>query len=161
MSSFKTYILYTSEDNLPYVHTDHNTALSKKHQCSKQSVKFLWAIVDSASFWGKPNSSWLLNGILESDISTAVAVRTWMVSAFHYCDVKMGTIASQITSLTIIYSIVYSGTDQRKHQSSASLAFVRRIHRWSVNSPRIWPVPRKILPFDDAIMYECHKRSPV
>ena len=40
----------------------------------------------------------------------------------------MGVIASQITSLTIVYSIVYSGTDQRKHQSSASLAFVRGIH---------------------------------
>ena len=42
----------------------------------------------------------------------------------------MDTIASQITSLTIVYSTFYSGADQRKHQSSASLAFVRRIHRW-------------------------------
>ena len=48
---------------------------------------------------------------------------------FHYNDVIMNTIASQITSLTIIYSAVYSGADQRKHQSSASLAFVRRIPR--------------------------------
>ena len=46
----------------------------------------------------------------------------------HYNDVIMGAIASQITSLTIVYSIVYSDTDQRKHQSSASLAFVRGIH---------------------------------
>ena len=36
----------------------------------------------------------------------------------------MGTVACQITSLTIVYSTVYSGADQRKHQSSASLAFV-------------------------------------
>ena len=35
----------------------------------------------------------------------------------------MGAIASQITSLTIVYSTVYSDADQRKHQSSASLAF--------------------------------------
>ena len=41
----------------------------------------------------------------------------------------MTTVAFQITSRTIVYSIVYSGADQRKHQSSASLAFVRRIHR--------------------------------
>ena len=41
----------------------------------------------------------------------------------------MGTIASQITSLTIVYSTVYSDADQRKHKSSASLAFVRGIHR--------------------------------
>ena len=46
-----------------------------------------------------------------------------------YGDVITGTIASQITSLTIVYSAVYSGADQRKHQSSASLAFVRGIHR--------------------------------
>ena len=70
----------------------------------------------------------------------------------HYNDVIMGTIASQITSLTIVYSTVYSGADQRKHQSSASLAFVRGIHRWPVNSPHKWPVTRKMFPFDDVIM---------
>ena len=42
----------------------------------------------------------------------------------------MGVIASQITSITIIHPTVYSGTDQRKHQSSSSLAFIRGIHRW-------------------------------
>ena len=47
----------------------------------------------------------------------------------HYGDVIMDTVASQITSLTIVYSTVYSGADQRKHQSSASLAFVWGIHR--------------------------------
>ena len=48
---------------------------------------------------------------------------------FHYTDVIMTTIASQITSLTVVYLAVYSGADQRKHQSSASLAFVQGIHR--------------------------------
>ena len=47
---------------------------------------------------------------------------------FHYNDVIMSAMASQITSLTIVYSIVYSGADQRKHQSSTSLAFVSGIH---------------------------------
>ena len=44
----------------------------------------------------------------------------------------MTTMASQITSLTVVYSTVYSDADQRKHQSSASLAFVWGIHqdRW-------------------------------
>ena len=60
----------------------------------------------------------------------------------------MSTIASQITSLTIVYSTVYSGTDQRKHQSSASLSFVRGNHR----GPHKWPVTRKMFPFDDVIM---------
>ena len=70
----------------------------------------------------------------------------------HYGDVIMSVIASQITSLAIVFSTVYSGADQRKHQSSASLAFVRGIHRGPVNFPHKWPVPRKIISFDDAIM---------
>ena len=69
----------------------------------------------------------------------------------HYSDVIMGAMAFQITSLTIFFSTVYSGADQRKHQSSASLAFVRGIHRWPVNSPRKRPVTRKMVPFDDGI----------
>ena len=52
----------------------------------------------------------------------------------------MGTMTSQITSLTIVYSTVYSDADQRKHQSSSSLAFVRGILRGRVNSPHKWPV---------------------
>ena len=71
----------------------------------------------------------------------------------HYSDVIMGAISSQIT-LTIVYPIVYSGADPRKHQSSASLAFVRGIHRRPVNSPHKWPVTRKKFPFDDVIMNE-------
>ena len=77
----------------------------------------------------------------------------------HYNDVIMSTIASQITSLTIVYSTVYSGTDQRKHQSSASLAFVRGIHRGPVNSPHKGPVTRKMFPFDDVIMRVHHDNS--
>ena len=69
----------------------------------------------------------------------------------------MGTIASQITSLTIVYSTVYSDADQRKHQSSASLAFVRGIHRGPVNSPHKWPVTRKMFPFHDVIMHDTQK----
>ena len=72
----------------------------------------------------------------------------------HYYDVVMGAIASQITSLTIVYSTVYSGADQRKHQSSMSLAFVRGIHQGPVNSLQKWPVMQKMFPFDDVIMDE-------
>ena len=53
----------------------------------------------------------------------------------HYGDVIMGTMASQITSLIIVYSTAYSGADQRNHQTSVSLAFLRGIHRGPVNSP--------------------------
>ena len=75
-----------------------------------------------------------------------------MTTLCHYTDVIMGTIASQITSLAIVYSIVYSDADQRIYQCSASLAFVRGIHRRPVNSPHKWPVTRKMFPFDDVIM---------
>ena len=72
--------------------------------------------------------------------------------ALHYNDVTMTATASLITRLKIDYSTVYSSADQRKHQSSASLAFVRGIHRGPVNSPHKWPVTRKMFPFDDVIM---------
>ena len=70
----------------------------------------------------------------------------------HYSEVIMDTMASQITSLMIVYSTIYSGADQRKHQSSMSLAFVRGIHRWRVNSPHKGPVTWKMFPFGDVIM---------
>ena len=64
----------------------------------------------------------------------------------------MGVVASQITSLTIVYSTVDSDADQRQNQCSASLAFVRGIHRRPVISPPKWPVTRIMFPFDDVIM---------
>ena len=68
----------------------------------------------------------------------------------------MGAMASQITSLTIVYSTGYTGADQKKYQSSGSLAFVRGIHRWPVNSPHKGPVTQKMFPFDDIIMTEIY-----
>ena len=73
----------------------------------------------------------------------------------HYNNVIMSAMASQITDVSIVCSAVGSGTDQRKHQSSASLAFVRGIHRWPGNSPHIRPVTRKMFPFDDVIIRNC------
>ena len=91
---------------------------------------------------------------LYSDRITYVT-RTWRLghNLFHYNDVIMSAMASQITSVMIAYSTVCSGADQRKHQSPASLAFVRGIHRWPVNSPHKGPVTRKMFPFDDVIMF--------
>ena len=66
----------------------------------------------------------------------------------HYSDVIMGTMASQITSLTIVFSTVYSGADQRKHQSSG-------VGNSPVTGafPHKWSVTQKMFPFDDVIIY--------
>ena len=97
------------------------------------------------SRWGVPASGFI------AKIGIAPLVPR-VLKCVLYDDVRMGAIASQITSFTIVYSIVYSDADQRKHQSSAPLAFVRGIHRGPVISPHKWPVTRKMFPFDDVIM---------
>ena len=70
----------------------------------------------------------------------------------HYSDVIMSAMEAQIASVSIVCWPVGSGTDQRKNQSVASLAFVRRIHRWPMNSPHKRPVTRKMFSFNDVIM---------
>ena len=74
------------------------------------------------------------------------------IAGCHSNDVTMGTMVSQITNLTTVYLTVYSGIDERKHQSSASPAFGRGIHWWPVTSPHKGPLTRKMFPFDDVIM---------
>ena len=83
----------------------------------------------------------------------------WQSSSIlvHYSDVIMSAMAFQITGVSIVYSTVCSGADQRKHQSSASLALVRGIHRWPVNSPHRGPVTRKMFFIDDVIMLQLSK----
>ena len=71
---------------------------------------------------------------------------------FHYSDVKRSAMVSQIIGVSIVCSAICSGADQRKHQSSASLAFVRRIHRWPVDSHQKGAVTQMMFPFDDVIM---------
>ena len=70
-----------------------------------------------------------------------------MTAPKHNSDVIMDA-----TSLTIVYSTVYTGADQRKHHSSASLVLLRGIHRWPVTSPYKGSVTRKMFPFGDVIM---------
>ena len=95
---------------------------------------------------------WLTVSEFLLDNVWTVVVNYLLAHNRHYSDVIMGVIASQITSLTIVYSTVYSGADQRKLESSTLLAFVWGIHRGPVNSPHKWPVTRKMFPLDDAIM---------
>ena len=71
----------------------------------------------------------------------------------HCSDVIMIAMASQITGVSIVCSTVCSGADLRKHQSFASLALVRGIHRRPVDFPHKGSVTRKIFLFDDVIMF--------
>ena len=68
----------------------------------------------------------------------------FLFTVTHYRDVIMSAIAFQITGVSIVCSTVCSRADQRKHQSSASLAFVREIQRWPVDSPRKGTVMKKM-----------------
>ena len=77
----------------------------------------------------------------------------------HYCDVIMSALASQITRVSIVCPTACSGLDQRKHQSSTSLAFVRGIHRSPGNSPHKGPVTRKMFPLDDVSMRRTHAHN--
>ena len=86
--------------------------------------------------------------------SRGLLVISWGILV-HCNDVIMSAMAYYITSLTIVNSTAYSGADKWKHQSYASLAFVRGIHRWLVNSPHNGPVTRKLLLLVDVIMHIC------
>ena len=128
-------------------------------------ISQVWVVLRSnRTSWGTtPFKRWPLTNI---NIDGLVQKRrsTWRYISLHqakgnYSDVIMSAMASQITSLTIVYSTVYKGIDQRKHQSSASLAFVRGIHWWLVNTSHKGPVTRKMFPFDDVIMI--YLRSPL
>ena len=111
-------------------------------QLSKQSWGW-WFETTSRTLWRHCDvmASQIIGNLIVR--STAGSVTTKKTSMFRikfpcydiitYNDVRMRAMASQITSLTIVYSTVYSGADQRKHQSSALLAFLRGIHRWPVN----------------------------
>ena len=96
----------------------------------------------------KSHLSFLVNTMDVYDLATLGA----KASTSHYSDVIMSAMVSQITGISIICSTVCSAADQRKHQSSASLAFVRGIHRSLVDSPLKGPAMRKMFPFDDVII---------
>ena len=82
---------------------------------------------ENVSIWWRHHDSTYFMRRRQKNISTRTGSKL-----NHYIDVIMATMAPKITSLSVVYSTVYSDADQRKHQSSASLAFVWGIHwdRW-------------------------------
>ena len=120
-------------------------------------MSLTWILLDSIQFCNceayKVPDPWPVMGLslCLDGVELHPSVIEWYFLC-HYSDVTMGAMASQITSLTIVYSTIYSDADQRKHQSPALLAFVQGIHRWPVNSTHKWLVTRKMSPYDDVIM---------
>ena len=118
----------------------------KKRKCSKLSQDYTFYYIELHSCPSRMIENLMLsNSTLMRDNQIIGSHQT---SKLHYNDVIKGKIASQIISLAIVYSTVYSDADQRKHQSSAPLAFVRGIAKWHK-----WPVTREIFPFVDVIMW--------
>ena len=117
---------------------------------NEQSVFFLeiWmrfiAVIIDAKMWTP--SAYMVSGIGHNCVCRVCST----YDTLHWRHNERDGVS--ITRLTIAYSTVYSGANQRKHWSSASLAFVQGIHRWPVNSPHRWPVTRKMFPFDDVTM---------
>ena len=88
-------------------------------------------------------------------VKYVIAMRLWWCAMHfcnHYSDAIMSAMACQMTGISIVYWNVSSGADQRKHQSSASLAFMRGIHRWQLNSPYKGAATRKMFSLDDVII---------
>ena len=132
--------------HLPFVRGIHRIPLTKASD--KELWCFLWSAPEQSRRRRFESSLWR-----HCNVATYVCITASEVNPKdHYDDVIMTTMASQITSLTIVYSTVYSGAYQRKHQSSASLAFARGIHRRPANSPHKWPITRKMFPCDGVIM---------
>ena len=88
--------------------------------------------------------------------NTIIFIRTsnthQALHSLYYSDVIMSATASKFTGVSMVCSTYSSAANQRKHQSSASLAFVRGIHPWPVNSPHKGTATRKMFLFDDVIM---------
>ena len=120
-----------------------------------RSVKFIQHYSDvtcTSKHVSWPTFRLFVQPLFQVDIKGNIRITGLFVKGIHrqlmmnkyYNDVTMSAMASQITGVSIVYSNVCSDEDQRKHQSSTSLAFVRGIHRWPVNFPHKRPVTRNM-----------------
>ena len=149
--SISRYFAYIFYNFIPHRHARETKVMLL---CLARIVNYLWSFAMKSDGDFSPNITELLNAHPSRCRSKQISCRERIcyIHLYHNIDVIMSKMASQITSLATVYATVYSGADQRKHQSSASLAFVHGIQRWPVNSPHKGPVTRKMFPFDDVIM---------
>ena len=100
--------------------------------------------------WEKPWKTTLYNGICIPCMTVFILKQGFGVP-LQWCYNERDSISNHRRCYCLL-NCVGSGPDQRKHQSSASLAFVQGIHHWQVNSPHKRLVTRKMFSFDDVIM---------
>ena len=115
-----------------------------------------WMIFNYLGLWnpGTIDEMWDTHAILSKLNTLSLFYKPMIYRIIHYSDVIMSTMATQITSVSTVYSSVCSGADQWKYQSFVSLAFVSGIHRWPVDSPHKGSVTRRMFPFDDVILHQ-------
>ena len=118
---------------------------------NKEMSKLFWPFVGEIHRW--PVDSPHKGSVMWKESRVSIIMQHKLSHAHHYSDVIMSAMASQITRVSMVYSSVGSSADQRKYQSSSSLAFVWGNHWWPVDSPHKGPVTRKMFPFDDIVMY--------
>ena len=142
------YILYWNSGTiLSYIRSIYSTIAGWLNQSSHEQY-YHEALINRLILYVVPQ--YLYTSINHKTLNKIMTLRYERI--WHYNDVIMSAMTSQITSVSIVCSIVGSGADQRKHHSSASMAFVWGIHHWPVNSPHKRPVTRKMFPFDDVLM---------
>ena len=132
--------------------------LSRRHPCIAKSYWF--ESTDFASVISVPVWSLLFVYALTTHGYFVIEMHNfnlWSVF-FHYNGVIMSEIASQITSLAIVYSTVYSRHRSKETSKRRVTGLLRGIHRWPVNSPHKGPIMRKMFPFDDVIIWWCSGR---
>ena len=127
----------------------NNSALISEKSSFNYYSKYCANVSDWKTCYGDDINTFFRSLIFLVVIATIETLKT----TFHYSDVITGPMGSQNTSPINVYSSEYSGTDQRKHLISASLAFVRGFHRWPLISRHRWPLTRKMFKFYDVIMH--------
>ena len=133
--SFNPNIKLLIQENVPENIVCEMAAILSRFQCVKECALYITVCnVASILVWTRAH--------FVNDVLLVIQMR------LHYSDVIMTTIVSQIADVSTVCA------DQRKYQSSASLAFVRGIHRLPVNSQHKGPVTRKMFPFDDVIVVQ-------
>ena len=129
-----------------YIYIYKYILISSIHGCATWTRAIVWPMSvqwgerDMGKIFNKTRKQKMCHSSFGYPVYTSPVLPCTLQRRHNWCD------SSQITSLMVVYSPVYSWGYQKKYQRSASLAFVRDIHQWPVNSPHKGPVTQKKFP---------------